>query len=1221
MEMTVKKNGMLTVTPHPLTLDGQRHIPHDLVHGETLLSFLKRHEPSIDSGAWVVAIGGYEVPAAMWDRIKPKHGTIIECRAIVRKEVVKIAAVVALAVFAPQLAPAMYTAMGGTFVAANAATMVGALQIGITVAGSLVINKVLAPKIANPGSLRDIEASPTYKLTGGNNRARPYEPLQLLFGELRVTPDYASLPYTFFEGDDQFLYSVFHAGINCGKVSSIRIGQTPIESYSDVATRAAGISGMTNQDLEGWGNVDTIDGAQLLNTGTPEYVTRTSSANTILLQADFEGSLYKVENSGALAARTINLTGEYRLLPDGAWQPFFGSGSTVTLTNATTKPMRKTYSRSVPEGQYEVRFRKDTVDVNGTQESNNLSWNQLKSVQPDTGTYGGMGRFGIKIRASGQLNGALDEVRWLATAKEMLCWNGSEWATATTRANGLSNPGAQMLLYARGVYDDNGKLLAGMGLSDSQIDFDSLKAFMVWCAANNFTFDHVFDSQISHGDVLDHIAAVGFGAHAWHAGKLGVSWAANEQPIEGVVNMATMKAKTFKINYNTVEAADGLEYAFYDRSREYVWKTLRVADPGVETALNPARITSVGVTSEAHAAILARFHLGQSIYQRKDIQYEADLEHLTYRRNSVMALTHDITQWGYGGRVQAAVDNAGFLTLTLDDGVSAGATRYIGLRIPGERGYRVFPVEAFEGASRTVTLTEEWPAGVPVPGSASNPASDTIWIYDFKSTPGYRVRVVSIQPQSGLKGATVNVVPDSDEFWDYVFNGTYSPPASASRLPVGAPVLSNLAVTEELQRQGNTYYVDLSLTFSVTGAFERAEVWGATGGSALQKIGETATRRFSWRGTINDVWSLELRPFDRIGRPGTVARLTYTVEGLRRPPPDVPAFTITNGVFLWPDETGTPDLAGSRIRFHYGRNDSWGDATPLHAGLLTSAPFKPDMMPPGAITVMIKHVDTSGNESVKTAVIYNNFGDIIVENLILEYDDQAEGFAGQVTNGAAIDGGLLADDSGDLFWGADNAPFWGALSAPFWPTATYKEMTYVLPYQVSAEEAGSRLTLDISVLASSYNVEFRYETQGLFWGRNEDYFWGDDDDLFWPPPTSWRTWPGAIESVPEGLIEFRITTQAGVVRGVVSALALKFDVPDEYEELDDIVILASGTRLPITKTYRSIKNVSLTLQSDGGSAKTVKIIDKSTDGPLVACLDGVTQVTGLIDARVQGVRA
>ena len=205
----------LTVTPHPVTLDGQRHLSVQLDAGDTLDALLRRHVEGVDPLCWVAAIGGREVAPEMWARTKPAAGTVIECRRVPKKQVLAIAIpLVASYFFGPWVAFAV----------------------------SLVTAKLLAPKM--PKGLRSDQASPTYALSGGRNRARPYEPIPLLFGDLRYTPDYASVPYTVFEGEDQYLYSVFHAGINCGAVSEIRIGKTDLSSYSDVTTRASGISGI-----------------------------------------------------------------------------------------------------------------------------------------------------------------------------------------------------------------------------------------------------------------------------------------------------------------------------------------------------------------------------------------------------------------------------------------------------------------------------------------------------------------------------------------------------------------------------------------------------------------------------------------------------------------------------------------------------------------------------------------------------------------------------------------------------------------------------------------------------------------------------------------------------------------------------------------------------------------------------------------------------------------
>src|SRR5690606_1018763 len=115
-----------------------------------------------------------------------------------------------------------------------------------------------------------------------------------------------------------------------------------------------------------------------------------------------------------------------------------------------------------------------------------------------------------------------------------------------------------------------------------------------------------------------------------------------------------------------------------------------------------------------------------------------------------------------------------------------------GLRIPGEQSYRVFAVQPFSTDTNTITLATPWPADAAVPGvGPNNPAHDTIWIYDFKQTPGLRCRVVAISPEDDLRGAQVAVVPEPPEFWTYVLTGQYIPPSNQSLLQTN-PIASNL---------------------------------------------------------------------------------------------------------------------------------------------------------------------------------------------------------------------------------------------------------------------------------------------------------------------------------------------------------------------------------------------------------------------------------------------
>jgi len=80
------------------------------------------------------------------------------------------------------------------------------------------------------------------------------------------------------------------------------------------------------------------------------------------------------------------------------------------------------------------------------------------------------------------------------------------------------------------------------------------------------------------------------------------------------------------------------------------------------------------------------------------------------------------------------------------------------------------------------------------------------------------------------------------------------------------------------------------------------------------------------------------------------------------------------------------------------------------------------------------------------------------------------------------------------------------------------------------------------------------------------------------------------------------------------------DVPDIVESLADVSISATGTRLTLTKPFRVIVAVNLTLQDDAGTAETAKVLDKSvSQGPLIECYNSSgTAVAGTVDAVVVG---
>lgn len=1245
-----ERSAQLVVTPHPLTTQGQTSVAVLMEDGETLLAVLQRHGVT---DAWIVEVGGLQVPALMWGRTRVHHAQVIECRPAVRKDVVKIIAFAALAWFTMGGGTAWLASATGLATGSMGLAIAGAL---VFAAGAMVINKLLPPPKRGSMDLAVNTTEPTYSLSGGRNQMRIWQPMSLVLGQPYVVPDLAGQPYTYFAGEDQYLVQQFHAGINCHAVSNVRIGQTAVGAYQDVSLRAYGLPGSGLPTGLPNNSVDTIAGGLLdAPSGNGPWVQRTTSPNTLQIGIDIEGNIFGVNNTnGAYESRTVLLEVQYAVAGSGNWIGLptgatyresykvkregwieYGSGDsywggymatewrdvpyaagTAKLTNASTKPLRTQFNIQVPAGQYDVRLRKLTTNETSTSAQNAVQWTQLKSFQQDLSSYPGQSIVAMTAKASGQLSGAVDELNWIATAKPTPYWNGSAWTTATSRTNGLSNPGAQILQLARGIYDENGKLVAGLGWPDSRIDVEGLKRFMVWCAAKGLTFDAVIQDAMSHEDLMGAIAYAGLATISWSEGRLGVQWLDDAQPVEGVINMGNIKARSFSVSYDTNDRADEIEYGYFDRARQNSWNSLRVIAPGVSNPRTTARLSNMGITSEGHAALLARHAMAQNIYMAKSITFEQDLEFLTYRRGTVLALSHDMTQWGYSGRIQQATESGGVVTLTLDDTIPAtgpgwASSRYIGLRLVGETQYRVFTIAAFTGSTRTVTLTSAWPAGVALPGSNGQPL-DALWIYDFKATPGQRVVVAKVEPTDNMAGARVTVVPLPDEFWPYVLTGAYTPPPNNSLLS-RVPNATNARVTEILKRQGNTFATELTISFDLSLNTGSTQVWGAPNGAPLQLMGTTNSRQFTWVAGLSETWDLELRPFNSLGQLGGTARVSYAVQGLTLPPPDVKNFTINGTTLAW---TGVDavDLAGYRVRFNFGQNTWWPAATPLHDGLITETPFDLVTRPSGQVTIMIKAVDTSGNESVNAATIVTDLGDQLVSNIIFAYDQHTT-WPGTKT-AAYVSGGKLYADDVDFFFGMADQPFFGESTAAFFDASQSAPMVY--QFTVTAPSSGD-LVLQYDFDVNGYTIEYRKANTGPFFGPGGDLFFEAPTEMFFGPVADWSPWPGRLGVQRGEWTEFRVSTTGGVGVDVLNTLSAQLDVPDINININDATISATGTRLPLGQEVNAVKNVQITVQSNGSGGITARIVDKSpTLGPLIQVLnDAGTPVAGLVDAVIQ----
>lgn len=234
-----------------------------------------------------------------------------------------------------------------------------------------------------------------------------------------------------------------------------------------------------------------------------------------------------------------------------------------------------------------------------------------------------------------------------------------------------------------------------------------------------------------------------------------------------------------------------------------------------------------------------------------------------------------------------------------------------------------------------------------------------MWIYDFKATPGLRVRVVVIEPESDLKGASISVVPEFPEFWTFVKTGRYIPPDSGSSLAT-RPILSNLAINEDQITTGDVTATDLVVTFDISGPFDHAVVYASAsdGNGELVEVAQTRTRTARWRIPRAGTYTINVRPFGPEGQMGVGGSLIFTTIGADAPPVNYDLFDveeISGGIRrytwgFWNDTIQSANLAGAEIRYAQAPEQgapmpAWDAMTPVgdsgyHTGAFDS-PIRP----------------------------------------------------------------------------------------------------------------------------------------------------------------------------------------------------------------------------------------------------------------------------------------
>ena len=1184
-----------------------------------------------------VTVDEAKVPAELWATVRPKDGRRIVVNALPGDDFGSLFVTLAgfaLGAFIPPLG-------GLAFAGVNIGQLV--VRGAITLATSLIAQAIApSPRQTLSGGREDAPTA-SYTITGTRNEARPYGVVPVVYGRiLNYHPPLAALPYTeTWSADQQYIRMLF--GIEGrASFSNIKVGDTPIGNLKNTTYEVrTGASTDTDPGLFPRQVREQSLSVELRQVQGFTYRTTEPDTDEVSIEIVFPNGMGRVTDRNVKFGINVQFQVLYYgpgmsgynaapLQQDAGGGVTINGGGVFTISGYSKAVVRRSVRFLVPRGQYSVGVARITIDDQSDNTGDNQSTtfetsylSTLRSIQYQAPvTRDGLALIAVRAQASDQLNGVIDTLN--CTVERLLpVWNGSSWSSPQA----TRNPAWAFCDVLRGPGN-------ARPLDDTRIDLATILTWAQACDAQGLTFDAVIADRRSVWEMLQEIAATGFASPTVRDGKFSVVHdTTRSTPVQ---HFSPRNSRNFQVTRLYGDLPHVLKVRFPNAATLHQVDEIRVYDDGY-TAANATReeVLDLPYTTSATLAYrAARRYLATARLRPRVVSLDTDLEFLICERGDLVRVTHDTALIGLGAaRVKAlSLDGGGNLTaVTLDAAMPVGSASYA-LRFRTATGATIYaPVTAATGEQVTFTLATPIAAGDPMPAIGDHA------LYGEAGSESREFLVRSIEPRADLS-ATLTLV----DYAPAIFTAASGPipdydpgitlrPTFQKRQPPKPVILSVDSDEDTLVQLGDgTLLARILIAYEVRQTSDtlpavRVTVrWRETDSAAdpqhlyqpagagqisLMPVEEGAT------------YTVEIRSESEFGLTSEWATVTHTVLGKTSPPPAVETLYRQRTAITWDYPNPPRDLAGFRVKAHYGTATDWASARALHAGLVPGPPFDIAELD-GTQVVLVCAVDTSGNESSPPAQLTLNLGDPIVENVLLTQDEHPA-WAGSITGGT-VAAGLLEADSTTLFWAPDAATFWLASgAATFWPTDTFLDLVYVARYTPIADHVGAvvKLALDVT---GTYAVDYRIAVSPTFWGSGGSTFWGADGSSFWATETlgAWQPWPGVLGPIDSTSEEYdvRVSVAGGLDQGVLTELSLLIDVPDILEYFEDVAISSGGTRLPITQTYRVIKSVQVTVQDDGGTAASALILDKdATLGPEIKTINtSRTGVNGLVDAVVQG---
>jgi hypothetical protein len=540
------------------------------------------------------------------------------------------------------------------------------------------------------------------------------------------------------------------------------------------------------------------------------------------------GALYHYNKKGKMRSSSVRYRVRYRVdSPEGAWvyDPVVSGtvdnvDSWYTLTGQSQSPYKANLTVQPAAGRdtYDIQVQRYNPASTASDTKNPFKTLQITEIVSEDLAYPNTAVLAVRVKATDQISGSFPEalvlvrgrkVRvpdlagdgsaefedyyWTGTSNDfrkivgdtLLQWDGTSYVTQYT-----SNPAYCIRDYMINTRFGVGDIMTAASLDDTAINNAAKRCWQKIDSTHKSELHIVIDTQGSPVDALKQMALVARLFIFWSGGYIKFKYLEDEDPVQLITmgNILEGKFSTTYVNQSSIPNVIEVKYAdAADNWKESMKEVVQESEWALGKPLRRKSITLTGVTNTNQAIREAKYHLNLALYRRRVVTLTTTVESLHCEPGDVVAVQHDVPQWGWGGRV---ISGSTSTTVVIDQDipsavVSDPTTYDVKVIHAADDSIETFDISSVSG--KTITIDGTW---------STTPSEDSTYILGVVDTSikEYRVQSMSIDADDAI---AMKLEEHSASI--YSDTGYVASDSEASELPNPsefAPPVTNLTLYE-----------------------------------------------------------------------------------------------------------------------------------------------------------------------------------------------------------------------------------------------------------------------------------------------------------------------------------------------------------------------------------------------------------------------------------------